>query len=94
MENKSNWSTLPLSTKAKYISIVIIAILFTIFITQNLDYIELDVLFWSFNVRFIFALILCFFTGVVITYIWMKIKFSKKEKIAALKRKEENESEL
>lgn len=84
MENKNNWAYLPLSTKTKYISIVLVAILFTIFITQNLETVELDVFFWTFNVSFIFALIICFLIGVLITYILMKIKFSRK-----LKEKEE-----
>lgn len=80
MENKNNWSSLSLSTKIKYILIVVIAVLFTVFITQNLETVELDVFFWTFNVRFVFALIFCFFIGALITYIWMKIKFSKKKK--------------
>jgi uncharacterized integral membrane protein len=88
MENQNNWSSLAISTKFKYISIIIIAVLFTIFTTQNLETIELDVFFWTFNVRFVFALIFCFFIGVFITYFWMKVKFSKKEKMAALKKKE------
>lgn len=88
MENKSYWSSLTLSVKIKYISIVVVAVLFTVFITQNLEVIELDVLFWTFQVRFVFALILCFLIGVLMTYIWMKFKFSKKEKMAALKKKE------
>jgi uncharacterized integral membrane protein len=79
MENKSYWSSLTLSVKIKYISIVVVAVLFTVFITQNLEVIELDVLFWTFQVRFVFALILCFLIGVLMTYIWMKFKFSKKE---------------
>lgn len=79
-ESKSGWSNLPLSAKIKYISIVVIAVLFTVFITQNLETVELDVFFWTFNVRFVFALIFCFFIGVLMTYIWMKIRFSKKKK--------------
>jgi uncharacterized integral membrane protein len=79
MENKSYWSSLTLSVKIKYISIVVVAVLFTVFITQNLEVIELDVLFWTFQVRFVFALILCFLIGVLMTYIWMKFKFSKKK---------------
>lgn len=88
MEDKSYWSSLTLSAKIKYISIVLAAVLFTVFISQNLEKVELDVLFWTFNVRFVFALIFCFFIGVLITYFWMKMKFSKKEKMAALKKKE------
>jgi len=80
MENKNTWSSLPLSTKIKYISIVIIAVLFTVFITQNLETVELNVFFWTFNVSFIFALIFCFLIGAIITYVWMKIKLSRKEK--------------
>ncbi len=88
MENKSYWSSLTLSVKIKHIAMVIVSVVFTVFITQNLDLIELDVLFWTFQVRFVFALILCFLIGVLMTYIWMKFKFSKKEKMAALKKKE------
>ena len=88
MEEKSYWSSLPLSTKIKYISIVVVAVLFTVFVTQNLEVIELDVLFWTFNVRFAFALIFSFLIGVLMTYLWMKFKFSKKEKMAALHKKE------
>lgn len=80
MENSNRWSALSLSTKIKYITVVVIAILFTVFITQNLEKVELDVLFWTFNVRFVFALIFCFLIGVLITYFWMKIRFSKKMK--------------
>ena len=88
MEEKSYWSSLPLSTKIKYISIIVVAVLFTVFVTQNLEVIELDVLFWTFNVRFAFALIFSFIIGVLMTYLWMKFKFSKKEKMAALNKKE------
>lgn len=80
-EQTSGWKNLPLSTKIKYISIILLAVLFTIFIIQNLEKVTLDVFFWSFNVRFIFALIFCFFMGVIITYSWMKIKSSNKKKI-------------
>ena len=80
MENKNNWSSLSLSTKIKYILIVVITVLFTVFITQNLETVELDVFFWTFNVSFVFALIFCFFIGVLITFTWMQIKFSKKKK--------------
>ena len=83
-EKTSGWNSLPLSTKIKYISIIILAVLFTIFITQNLEEVQLDVFFWSFNVRFVFALILCFFMGVIITYSWMKIKHSNKKKSKTL----------
>ena len=82
-EQTSGWNNLPLSTKIKYISIILLAVLFTIFIIQNLEKVTLDVFFWSFNVRFIFALILCFFMGVIITYSWMKIKQSNKNKSKA-----------
>ena len=87
MEEVSYWKSLPTTLKIKYISIVVLAVLFTIFIAQNLEKVELDVLFWTFNVRFAFALIFCFLIGVLISYIWLKMKFSKKEKITALKNK-------
>ena len=51
-EQTSGWNNLPLSTKIKYISIILLAVLFTIFIIQNLEKVTLDVFFWSFNVRF------------------------------------------
>ena len=78
-ENTAGWKSLPLSTKIKYLSIIALAVLFTIFIIQNLETVELDVLFWSFSVRFIYAMILCFLIGVIITYTWMKVRSSKKK---------------
>lgn len=78
-ENPTGWNSLPLSTKIKYISIVVLAVLFTIFITQNMDKVTLKVFFWSLDVPFIFALILCFFMGAIITYIWMKISASRRK---------------
>ena len=79
-EQATGWSSLSISTKIKYISIIVLAVLFTVFITQNLETVELDVFFWSFNVRFVFALIFCFFMGIIITYAWMKIRTSNKKK--------------
>ncbi len=84
MENKSIWDQLPIAAKVKYISVIAIAILFTIFITQNLEKVELNVLFWTFNVRFVFALIFCFLIGVLTTYFWMKMKLSRKSKVDKL----------
>jgi len=79
-EQATGWNSLSISTKIKYISIIVLAVLFTVFITQNLETVQLDVFFWSFNVRFVFALIFCFFMGIIITYSWMKIRTSNKKK--------------
>ena len=67
--------------KTKIILFMIIMVLFTIFVTQNADNVDIYVFFWKYNVSKIILIVMTGFIGVLLGLILDSIfRSSKKDK--------------
>lgn len=68
-----DWKLLPLRTKIKIISIISSVLVFTTFLIQNLEKVNLAFLFWTFRIRLSFLFIFSVLTGVGVGFLFFKI---------------------
>lgn len=67
------WKSLPLKVKLKIIGTIGAIFIFILFVVQNLEWVQLDFLFWTFHFRLVFLLIFSVIVGVGVGYLWFRI---------------------
>lgn len=63
--------------KAKIILFMVIIILFTIFVSQNAQIVDVNFFFWEFNMSLIVLMVLLGFIGIILGFILAKMMGSK-----------------
>lgn len=69
----NEWKALPWKVKLKIIGTIGSIFIFILFVVQNLEWVELDFLFWTFHFRLVFLLIFSVLVGIGIGYLWFRI---------------------
>lgn len=69
--------------RTKNIALIVIAVLLTIFATQNIQSININILFWDLNIALILLIAIVFICGLIAGYIIHAVKSKKSDKAGA-----------
>ena len=76
--------------KAKVILFMILIVLFTFFVSQNTEIVEINAFFWKFQMSKIVLISLTGLVGLILGFILASI-FNKQKKVEKIKKEEEKE---